>query len=201
MKLSAVAIISALSGAQAWVTPSAGNARTSTSLNAAVYYGTSTGNTETIAEYIASAAGLEASDIADAKDDAIGGDASLIMGAPTWHTGADDQRSGTGWDDWLYDNLPNIDLNGKKVAIFGCGDQASYAEYYCDAAGELYDQLTAAGATVYGKTSTDGYDHEESKAIVDGSFIGLMCDEDNQSDLSEERANAWVEQLKEEGFF
>merc|ERR1711937_42547 len=154
-----------------------------------------------IAEYVASAAGLEASDIADADDSAIGGDDSLIMGAPTWHPGADDQRSGTGWDDWLYENLPNIDVSGKKVAIFGCGDQASYSEYYCDAAGELYDQLTAAGATVFGATATDGYDHDDSKAIRDGKFIGLMCDEDNQYDLSEDRAKAWVEQLKGEGFF
>jgi hypothetical protein len=29
----------------------------------------------------------------------------------------------------------------------------------------------------------------------------LMCDEDNQYDLSEDRAKAWVEQLKGEGFF
>ena len=28
----------------------------------------------------------------------------------------------------------------------------------------------------------------------------LMCDEDNQYDLSEERAKKWVAQLKEEGF-
>jgi len=28
-----------------------------------------------------------------------------------------------------------------------------------------------------------------------------MFDEDNQYDLSEERANKWVQQLKDEGFF
>merc|ERR1712071_461988 len=157
-------------------------------MGAKVYYSTSTGNTETIAGYISDAA------------DITGGD-SLIMGAPTWHTGADEQRSGTSWDDWLYDTLPNLDLTGKKVAIFGCGDQESYADYYCDAAGELFDKFTAAGATIYGKTSTEGYDHSESKAEVDGKFVGLMCDEDNQYDESESRAQAWVAQLKEEGFF
>jgi len=50
-----------------------------------------------------------------------------------------------------------------------------------------------------GFTSTDDYDHQGSKAERDGKFVGLLCDEDNQYDLSEERAKAWVEQLKGEG--
>ena len=52
-----------------------------------------------------------------------------------------------------------------------------------------------------GATSTDGYDHTDSKAERDGKFVGLLCDEDNQYDMSEGRAQAWVEQLKGEGFF
>jgi flavodoxin I len=185
--------------AQAWVAPSA--ARASTSLNA-VYYSTSTGNTETIAGYIAEAAGAgDAVEIGDASDDDITGDGYLIVGAPTWHTDAESERSGTTWDEWLYETLPNLDLDGKKVAIFGCGDQESYGDYYCDAAGELYDQFKAKGATIFGATSTDGYNHEASKAEVDGKFVGLMCDEDNQYDESEGRAQAWIAQLKEEGFF
>merc|ERR1719378_1581371 len=88
----------------------------------------------------------------------------------------------------------------KKVAIFGCGDQESYSDYFCDAAGELYDKFVEKGCKVYGFTSTEGYNHQDSKAISEGKFVGLMCDEDNQYDLSEERAKAWVSQLKEEGF-
>merc|ERR1712176_1321629 len=99
----------------------------------------------TIAGYIAEAAGLEIEDIGDADDAAVSGLDSIIVGAPTWHTGEDEQRSGTEWDTWLYDTLPNLDLNGQNVAVFGCGDQASYSEYYCDAAGELYDLFSAAG--------------------------------------------------------
>lgn len=203
MKLSLVAVFAFASTAQAWVSPMAlSSVRSQTSLDmAAIYYSSSTGNTETVAGYIAEAAGLEASDIGDASDDDITGGDSLILGAPTWHTDADEQRSGTAWDDWLYDTLPNLDVSGKKIAIFGVGDQESYSDYYCDAAGELYDQFTAAGATVFGATSTDGYNHAGSKAIVDGKFVGLMCDEDNQYDMSEERAQAWVAQLKDEGFF
>jgi len=202
MKFSIVTVISTLSAAQAWVSPSAGSARTSTSLNAKLLYGSSTGNTEAIADFISEATGIDAEDIADAENDAITAETSLIVGAPTWHTGADDQRSGTGWDDWLYENLGDIDMSGKKVAIFGCGDQASYAEYYCDAAEELHSKFTEAGAKVYGLTSTEGYDHDESKAeIEEGKFCGLMCDQDNQDDLTEDRVKAWVAQLTAEEFF
>ena len=144
---------------------------------------------------------MYAHQIADATAGDIDSADFIIVGAPTWNTGADVQRSGTTWDEWLYDNLPNQKVEGKKVAIFGCGDQQSYNDNYCDAAGELYDQFIKAGAKVYGLTSTEGYDHSASKAEVDGKFIGCMFDEDNQYDLSEDRAKAWVAQLKGEGFF
>mmetsp|Transcript_9416 Transcript_9416/g.19770 ORF Transcript_9416/g.19770 Transcript_9416/m.19770 type:complete len:204 (-) Transcript_9416:85-696(-) len=183
--------------------PSMSKAPSATALEAVnLYYSTSTGNTETVAAYIAEAAGgLDINDIGDATDDEITGSDGLIIGAPTWHTGADEQRSGTSWDDWLYDTLPNLDIDGKKIAIFGVGDQQSYGDNYCDAAGELYDLFTAKGAKVFGMTSQEGYDHVESKAVYDDKFCGLMCDEDNQYDLSEDRSKAWVAQLKDEGFF
>merc|ERR1719225_882291 len=163
-------------------------APSSTSLNAVkVFYATSTGNTETVATYIADAVGVEAEDIGDAEDGDITGADGLIIGAPTWHTGADEQRSGTSWDDWLYDTLPNLNIDGKAVAIFGMGDQQSYGDNYCDAAGELYDLFSAKGAKIFGLTSQEGYEHAESKAVVDGKFCGLMLDEDNQFDMSEDR--------------
>jgi hypothetical protein len=83
-----------------------------TSLNSVgLYYSTSTGNTETVAGYIASAAGIEAEEIGDVKsgEDMLKHDA-IIVGAPTWHTGADEQRSGTEWDNWLYKELPKLDM-------------------------------------------------------------------------------------------
>jgi flavodoxin I len=77
----------------------------------------------------------------------------------------------------------------------------SLPQYNCDAAGELYDLFEKAGCNMVEFTSTDGYEHSTSKAERDGKFIGLMCDEDNQYDLSEDRAKAWVDQLKGEGVF
>jgi flavodoxin I len=50
-------------------------------------------------------------------------------------------------------------------------------------------------------TSTEGYLHSDSKAEVGGKFVGMMFDEDNQDDMSEERAKTWVAQLKGEGIF
>ena len=32
----------------------------------------------------------------------------------------------TAWDQWLYDELPKLDLKGKKLAVFGAGDQMGY---------------------------------------------------------------------------
>jgi flavodoxin I len=172
-----------------------------TALNSVgLYYSSSTGNTETVAGYIAEQTGASAEDIGDATDEEILNHEALIIGAPTWHTGADEQRSGTSWDDWLYTTLPKLDVKDKKIAIFGVGDQESYNDNFCDAAGELYDLFAAKGCKIYGFTSQDGYVHSASKAIVDGKFCGLMCDEDNQYDLSEDRVKAWVAQLKEEGF-
>jgi flavodoxin I len=182
------------------------SARTQGSRNVALqmsvglYYSTTTGNTETVAGYIGAALGIEAEDIGSAEDEAILAHDAIVVGAPTWHTGADEQRSGTSWDEWLYDQLPNLDFTGKKVAIFGVGDSGSYSDNFCDATGELYECFTKQGAEIIGGTSADdGFDYTESKGVVDGNFVGQVFDEDNYYDASEERANAWVEQLKGEG--
>ena len=66
-----------------------------------IWYSSSTGNTDTVAAYIAKAAGVDDyNDIGDAKNEEMEGADALIVGAPTWHTGADTERSGTSWDDW-----------------------------------------------------------------------------------------------------
>merc|ERR1719191_493284 len=162
-------------------------------------YSTTTGNTESVAGYIAEATGLEAVDIADMEPDDIAALDGIIAGAPTWHTGADSERSGTAWDDYLYGDLTSADLKGKKVAIFGLGDQAGYGDNFCDAMDELVTCFKNQGAEIVGAVSTDGYDHTESKSDADGTFCGLACDEDNQPEMSEERVTKWIAQLKSEG--
>merc|ERR1719378_953157 len=144
----------------AWTSRTAGLQRTRVAARAQMdmktllVYSTTTGNTEVCAGYISEATGIPMVDIADTSDEDIAGADCLIIGAPTWHTGADDQRSGTSWDEFLYGPLTELDLSGKKVAIFGVGDSSSYADNFCDAAGELYDCFTKQGATVIGAVDT-----------------------------------------------
>jgi len=46
------------------------------------------------------------------------------------------------------------------VAFFGCGDSASYGDYFCDAVGELHDQFSTTGATMIGMYAS-GEDEED----------------------------------------
>merc|ERR1711988_1543582 len=106
-------------------------------------YATQTGNTETVAGYIASEAGLEAADVGDYGAEDLTEFDGLIVGCPTWNTGADEYRSGTAWDDIL-DEIKEVDLAGKPVAVFGCGDSEGYGDNFCDGIEELHETFKAA---------------------------------------------------------
>ena len=162
-----------------------------------LFFGTQTGNTETIAENIQKEFGgdgvVTLHDVADADLSEFDNYQYIIVGCPTWNIG--EMQS-----DWegLYDELDNVDFSGKKVAYFGPGDQVGYAENFQDAMGMLEEKISEQGATTVGHWSTEGYDFEESKAVKNGKFVGLALDEDNQSELTEERVKTWVSQLKSE---
>lgn len=63
-------------------------------------------------------------------------------------------------------NCSGVNLKGRKVAVFGCGDQHGYGDYFCDAMEELYSSFAAAGADMVGKWPTEGYEHSESKVSL-----------------------------------
>ena len=180
----------------------------STSLNAKIglFFGTSTGSTEEAANLIASEFG---SDVVEGpiEIDSLKGNVAaefvkhdaLIVGTPTWNTGADTERSGTGWDEIYYGEMQDLDISGKKVAVFGLGDSVSYSENYADASGELHDVFQNLGANMLGYTSQEGYEHDDSKAIRGDKFCGLLLDAVNQEDLTQERIKQWVAQLIDEG--
>ena len=124
----------------------------------------------------------------------------MIVGTPTWNTGADTERSGTGWDEIYYGEMQECnDLVGKKVAVFGLGDSVSYGENFADASGELHDVFENLGCCMMGYTSQEGYLHSASKAIRGDLFCGLLNDAVNQEELIEERVESWVAQLIAEG--
>ena len=159
-------------------------ARASTaSMAVGLIYSTSTGNTETVAgcalcaflrlvmhthslwsfprRYLAEASGLSAVMIDDLGAEDVAAYDGFIVGAPTWNTGADQERSGTAWDEFLFGDLTNLDLKGKKVAVFAVGDQAGYADNFVDAMDELHSCFTGQGAESIGMVANDGYEHEE----------------------------------------
>jgi len=182
-------------------TPQAGRRNCKAGLKAVgVFFSTQTGNTETVAGMIGEAAGAEPTEIGEIDmDDLASADYDgLIVGCPTWNTGADEMRSGTSWDD-LLDDIKGVDLKGKPVAVFGCGDSGSYGDNFCDGIEELHDTFEAAGAKMIGYVATEGYSHTESKSERDGKFLGLPLDQDNEDDQSEERVSNWISQLKKEG--
>eukprot|EP00545_Synedropsis_sp_CCMP1620_P013979 CAMPEP_0119014672 /NCGR_PEP_ID=MMETSP1176-20130426/10175_1 /TAXON_ID=265551 /ORGANISM="Synedropsis recta cf, Strain CCMP1620" /LENGTH=318 /DNA_ID=CAMNT_0006967891 /DNA_START=124 /DNA_END=1080 /DNA_ORIENTATION=- len=172
-----------------------------------IFFGTSTGNTEDAADMIAATFGDDSSDPIDIDEiqgtmaDEFAKYDALVVGTPTWNTGAETERSGVGWDEVYYGEMQDLQLQGKKVAVFGLGDSISYAENYADGTGELHDIFSALGCTMLGFTSQDGYDdHEASKAARgENQFCGLLLDNVNYEELSEGRIQKWVSQLKEEG--
>jgi len=163
-----------------------------------LFFATQTGNTEAAAAAIAEATGLEATDIGEMSSSDLAEYDGLIVGTPTWNTGADEFRSGTTWDDYL-EELRELDLSGKPVAVFGCGDSQGYADNFCDAIEEMYSTFKAAGAKMIGSVDSSGYTFEESKSVQDGKFLGLALDQDNEDDRTEGRVSDWVAQLKSEG--
>lgn len=162
-----------------------------------IFYGSDTGNTESLSKQIQQqldVATTDLYDIAKSSKEDIEQYTYLLFGIPTWYYG----ESQCDWDDF-FPTLEEIDFSNKTVAIFGCGDQEDYAEYFCDAMGTLRDIIVARGATLVGKWPTVGYHFEASASLVDDNhFVGLAIDEDRQPELTEKRRVEWVKQVIEE---
>ncbi|MBZ7985704.1 flavodoxin FldA [Campylobacter sp. Cr9] len=158
-------------------------------MSVAVVFGSAMGNTEGAAEKIAEALGAELLNIADVDADKLNSFDKLVCGTSTW-------GSGDLQDDWESFDFSGLNLAGKTVAVFGMGDSSSYSDTFCGGMGKLAAALKEAGANLVGSVSTDGYDFEDSEAVVDGKFVGLALDNDNQEDLTDERIANWVAQIK-----
>ncbi len=163
-----------------------------------LFYGTTTGATEEVANAIADKAKARGIDITTYDVSRLKGIEELvsydklILGTSTWYYG---EHQGD-WEDML-DRIPeDHDFSGVTVALFGLGDQEGYPEWFLDAMGMIADEFQRRGATIIGDWSAEGYDFEESKAIrEDGRFVGLAIDEDCQPKLTEKRIQEWTEQV------
>ncbi|MFT5814148.1 MAG: flavodoxin I [Psychroserpens sp.] len=162
-----------------------------------LFFGSDTGNTESVGKMIQKKLGnkfVDVKDIAKSTKEEIAEFDILILGIPTWYYG----ENQCDWDDFLPE-LEEIDFTDKLVAIFGLGDQEDYAEYFCDAMEPLRDIVESKGAIVVGNWSTESYEFEASKALIDDkTFIGLCIDEDRQPELTDERIDTWVKQIYDE---
>lgn len=103
-------------------------------------------------------------------------------------------------EDWesFVDELGDVDWSGKKVTYVGLGDADGYPDTFLDALGIIHDRIKDKGAAFVGAWPTDGYNFEASKGVVNGKFLGLAIDEDNQKDQTAARIDKWVAQLKGE---
>ena len=64
------------------------------------------------------------------------------------------------WDDNL-SMVTSVDFFGKKVAIFGLGDQEGYTDTFVDAIGVLANILREGGGAVVGQISTDSVEFDD----------------------------------------
>ncbi len=115
----------------------------------------------------------------------------LVLGVPTWFDGELPHY----WDEFV-PAMEEMDMKGKKVAIYGLADQVGYPENFADGVGILARLLRDRGAEIVGQTDIDNYTFESSHAIENGQFLGLVLDQENQARLSKKRIENWLEDLK-----
>ena len=160
-----------------------------------LFYGSTTGNTEYAADLVAEdfgdglvAESIDMLTIEKAKQYDI-----LIFGISTWNIGQLEMT----WEG-NFSKLDEIDFKGKKVALFGMGDQSNYPDTYLDALGILHDKLVKRGAEIIGNWPIKGYDFSATLAVHGEKFVGLALDQDNQPDLTEDRVAEWVNEIRQQ---
>ena len=163
-----------------------------------IFYGSTSGVTEEIAEKIRDEIGAERCDLYsmeedfDDVDDLLKYD-YLLLGCSTWGAG----EVQNDWREPQFDmEVDKPDFSGKPIALFGPGDCQGHSKHFVGALGTLYDQFKALGARVVGAVSTDDYSFEKSPSIRDGKFVGLPLDEVNESDKTDRRIADWLALLR-----
>ncbi|BFM16869.1 flavodoxin FldA [Maricurvus nonylphenolicus] len=163
-----------------------------------LFFGSDEGNTEGVSYRIQQRLGedvVDVMDIADVTQLDFANYDKIILGIPTWDFG----QIQSDWEEF-WDDVSEIDFTGKTIALFGLGDQFGYGDYFLDAMGMLHDVIVEQGATIIGYWSTDGYDFDASKALIEDKnlFMGLAIDEDQQEEMTADRLNRWCEQIHAE---
>jgi len=160
-----------------------------------IFYGSATGTTADVAQRLAVLLGVAPADVFDVGRTApsqVGAYDVLVFGSSTWGDGELE-------DDW-YDfvaGVEELDLSGKKIALFGCGDE-TMEDTFCSAVGDLYERLQGTGADFIAPYDTIGYKFRNSKAKPADSLeaVGLLLDEVNHPELTAPRLAGWATLVK-----
>lgn len=146
-----------------------------------IFFGSDTGNTENIAKMIQKQLGKDVAEVHDiaksTKEDLEAFDI-LLLGIPTWYYG----EAQCDWDDF-FPTLEEIDFNGKLVALFGCGDQEDYAEYFCDAMEPFVtsSNLTAPSSWATGRPRVTTSKRQKAWLMTTTSWVWLLMKIASQS--------------------
>lgn len=160
-----------------------------------IFYSFHTNKTSGISEKIIEAFGKENLEVVNAEEvneDNFMQFDNYIIGVATWWDG----ELPNYWDEFV-PAIEDMNLSGKKFAIYGLGDQVHYPENFNDGVGIFAELVESRGAEVVGYTSREGYHYESSRAECgDNQFCGLCLDQETQPRLSKDRIAKWVNDLK-----
>ena len=164
-----------------------------------IFYAPENGATHRVAKKVADAFGKDLVDlilVRDLKAEDINKYDYVVMGIST-----------VGRDTWEHDHpdnawdvfrpeLEKLDYDKLTFALFGTGDHIRYPHNFVDAIGYYGEKMLNHSAKIIGRVSEEEYVFEDSKAVIDGKFIGLPIDEHYEGEKTEERIKEWVEELK-----
>jgi len=156
-----------------------------------IVYGSTTGSCREYAEKIAAKLNAEVADVTNLDTKKLAEYDNLLLGTSSW--GAGEMQ-----DDWYggVKILKDSDLSGKTVALFGCGDSEGYSDTFCGGMSELYAAVAGSGAQVVGKVDASTYTYDDSESVVDGNFVGLALDINEEDAKTEERISNWIDDIR-----
>lgn len=158
-----------------------------------LFYGSSTGAGENAANIIKNE--IESSGLAEVEMTIVSAQnlkamekyQYLIFGCSTWNIGELQ-------DDWnlKFNELDIVNFKGRKVALFGNGDQYGYSNSFVDALGIIGNKVAGLGGELVGFWPRDGYEFEFSRGVTENVLMGLALDDDNQPGQTRQRCVNWI---------
>lgn len=127
-------------------------------------------------------------DLNDADNWIIGGS---TVGSHVWMDAEDSNK-------WFrfFKMLNDVDLTKKVVAFFGLGDQILYPHHFVDGLGVFQEEFEKRNAKITGQWPVEGYQFYDSEGMHNDKFFGLAIDQDHQEELTDERIEKWLMQVK-----